>query len=106
QILEKLKLKHAILIPVKDIENHELLSIKNDRSLQEYCWTLKAPLCLHVLSLYPEVDHIIYCDADMYFFTAPNIILDEWWKYSVFLCPQRSSTEIESIHGIYQAGLV
>lgn len=28
QILEKLKLKHAILIPVKDIENHELLSIK------------------------------------------------------------------------------
>jgi len=106
QILEKLKLKHAILIPVKEIENHELLSIKNDRSLQEYCWTLKAPLCLHVLSLYPEVDHIIYCDADMYFFTAPNIILDEWWKYSVFLCPQRSSTEIESIHGIYQAGLV
>ncbi|HDR7903956.1 TPA: glycosyltransferase [Bacillus cereus] len=106
QILEKLKLKHAILIPVKDIENHELLSIKNDRSLQEYCWTLKAPLCLHVLSLYPEVDHIIYCDADMYFFTAPNIILNEWWKYSVFLCPQRSSTEIESIHGIYQAGLV
>ena len=42
----------------------------------------------------------------MYFFTAPNIILDEWWKYSVFLCPQRSSTEIENIHGIYQAGLV
>ncbi|PEC57507.1 glycosyltransferase, partial [Bacillus wiedmannii] len=90
-----------MLIPVQEIENHELLSIKNDRSLQEYCWTLKAPLCLHVLSLYPEVDHIIYCDADMYFFTAPNIILDEWWKYSVFLCPQRSSTEIESIHGIY-----
>ncbi|MGE6551253.1 glycosyl transferase [Bacillus mycoides] len=106
QILKKLKLKHAILIPVKDIENHELLSIKNERSLQEYCWTLKAPLCLHILTLYPEVDHIIHCDADMYFFTAPNIILDEWWKYSVFLCPQRSSPEIENIHGMYQAGLV
>lgn len=106
QILKKLKLKHAILIPVKDIENRELLSIKNERSLQEYCWTLKAPLCLHILALYSEVDHIIYCDADMYFFTRPNIILDEWWKYSVFLCPQRSSTEIENIHGIYQAGLV
>ncbi|PEI92778.1 glycosyl transferase [Bacillus pseudomycoides] len=106
QILTNLKLKHAILIHVKDIENQELLNIKNERSLQEYCWTLKAPLCLHILNHYSEVDHIIYCDADMFFFAKPNIILDEWWKYSVFLCPQRGTTELENVHGMYQAGLI
>ncbi|PEB47520.1 glycosyl transferase [Bacillus pseudomycoides] len=106
RMLTNLKLKHAILIHVKDIENQELLSMKNERSLQEYCWTLKAPLCLHILNYYSEVDHIVYCDADMYFFTKPNIILDEWWKYSVFLCPQRGTTELENVHGIYQAGLI
>lgn len=106
RMLTNLKLKHAILIHVKDIENQELLSMKNERSLQEYCWTLKAPLCLHILNYYSEADHIVYCDADMYFFTKPNIILDEWWKYSVFLCPQRGTTELENVHGIYQAGLI
>ncbi|MEH6852846.1 glycosyl transferase, partial [Bacillus pseudomycoides] len=106
RILTNLKLKHAILIHVNDIENQELLSIKNERSLQEYCWTLKAPLCLHILKYYSEVDHIVYCDADMYFFTKPNIILDEWWKYSVFLCPQRGTKDLENVHGIYQAGLI
>ncbi|MDP7978903.1 glycosyltransferase [Bacillus sp. WLY-B-L8] len=104
--LIKLQLKHAIIIHVKEVENQELLNVKNQRSLKEYCWTLKAPFCLHILKHYPEVDHIIYCDADMYFFSNPNIILSEWWKYSVFLCPQRGTTELESIHGMYQAGLI
>ncbi|MGG2015576.1 glycosyltransferase [Bacillus sp. S10(2024)] len=106
QTLVKLQLKHAILIHVKEIESQEFLNVKNQRSLKEYCWTLKAPLCLHILQYFPEVDHIIYCDADMYFFSNPNIILREWWKYSVFLCPQRGTTELENIHGMYQAGLI
>ncbi|MEI4832214.1 glycosyl transferase [Bacillus sp. FJAT-53711] len=106
QTLIKLQLKHAILIHVKEVENQELLNVKNKRSLKEYCWTLKAPLCLHILKHYPEVDHIIYCDADMYFFSDPNIILSEWWKYSIFLCTQRGTTELENIHGMYQAGLI
>lgn len=106
RILTNLKLKNAILIHVKDIENQELLSIKYERSMQEYCWTLKAPLCLHILKYYSEVDHLIYCDADMFFFTKPTIILDEWWKYSVFLCPQRGTAELENVHGMYQAGLI
>ena len=106
RILTNLKLKNAILFHVEDIENQELLSIKNERTLQEYCWTLKAPLCLHILNHYSEVDHIIYCDADMFFFARPNIILDEWWQYSVFLCPQRGTIELENVHGMYQAGLI
>ncbi|MDM5188748.1 glycosyl transferase [Bacillus sp. DX4.1] len=106
RILTEMELKNAILIHVKEIENKELLDIKDERSLQEYCWTLKAPLCLHIFNYYSEVDHIIYCDADMYFFSNPNVILDEWWKYSVFLCPQRGTTELESVHGMYQAGLI
>lgn len=106
QALVKMNLKHATIVHVKEIEDEELLYVKKERSLQEYCWTLKAPLCLHILHHYSEVDHIIYCDTDMYFFENPNVILDEWWKYSVFLCPQRGTEELESIHGSYQAGLI
>lgn len=106
EILAKLNLKNVTLIPVEQLEDKELLKVKNNRTLQEYCWTLKAPLCQHILKNYGEVDHIIYCDSDLYFFSNPSPILEQWAKYSIFLCRQRGSAELERVHGQYQAGLI
>ncbi|MCA1322112.1 glycosyl transferase [Bacillus tianshenii] len=104
--LQKLKLENVTLIPVEQIENNLVGSFKNGRSLTESCWSMKAPLCSYVLENYSEVDHIVYCDADMYFFASPKPIFDVWSTYSIFLTKQRSTPQIESDHGIYQAGLI
>jgi hypothetical protein len=104
--LSKMNLEHAALIHVNEIEDEELRQVKSTRKLYEYCWTIKAPLCLHVLDHVDEIDHIIYCDSDMYFFSDPKPIHDEWGNHSAFLCRQRGTHHLEELHGIYQAGLI
>lgn len=104
--LKKLNLEKVTLIPVQEIENNLYSKLKNGRTLTECCWTLKAPFCDYVLREYNEVDHIVYCDADMYFFSNPKPLFDEWSTYSTFLCKQRSTELVEHKHGIYQAGLL
>ncbi|WP_233696828.1 peptidoglycan-binding domain-containing protein [Paenibacillus profundus] len=104
--LSRMNLENASLIQMKEVENEELLRVKSSRKLNEYSWTLKAPLCLHILGHYKEIDHIIYCDPEVYFFSDPKPILDEWWKYSIFLCKQRGNYEHEQVQGLFQSSLV
>jgi hypothetical protein len=104
--LLRMKLANATLVNVKEIENDELLQIKRTRKLYEYCWTIKASFCLYVLDLAEELDHIIYCDSDMFFFADPQPLHEEWGSYSVFLCTQRGTDELERWHGHYQAGFI
>ncbi|MCM3339794.1 peptidoglycan-binding protein [Paenibacillus sp. MER TA 81-3] len=104
--LSRMNLENASLIQMKEVENEELLRVKSSRKRNEYSWTLKAPLCLHILSHYKEIDHIIYCDPEVYFFSDPKPILDEWWKYSIFLCKQRGNYEHEQVQGLFQSSLV
>ncbi|GAE33084.1 hypothetical protein [Halalkalibacter akibai] len=105
-ILEKLNLKHATLIPFHQMEDTLLKEALNDRTLTEKCWTMKPVLCSYVLRTYSELDHIVYCDADMYFFNSAQTIFDQWSTYSIFLTKQRSTDQVEYEHGIYQAGLI
>ncbi|ARK29741.1 glycosyltransferase [Halalkalibacter krulwichiae] len=104
--LKKLDLKHVTLIPSSQIETTRLKEVKNDRTLTETCWTMKPLVCSYVLDQYNEIDHLVYCDADMYFFSSAKTLFDQWSTSSIFLSKQRSTPEIERIHGIYQAGLI
>lgn len=104
--LKNKNIKNIILIPVKSFENPTLKKIKKERKINEYCWTLKPYLCSYILLNYGEVDHIIYCDADKFFFSDPTALLDEWGLYSIFLCRQRGTPELEHKFGMYQAGLI
>jgi hypothetical protein len=103
--LSKLKLYNVYLLRLKTIEDNELLSVKSSRKINEYCWTLKAPLIKYVLDTY-KVPHVIYCDSDLYFFSDPKVIYDEWSNNDVFLCPQRDIQWVEDTYGKYQAGLI
>lgn len=104
-ILSKLKLDNVYIFMVDKVEDNELLSVKNNRKTNEYCWTLKAPLIRYVLDNY-KVDGVIYCDSDLYFFSDPKAIYDEWANYDVFLCPQRDLQWVEIKYGKYQAGII
>ncbi|MGX5389996.1 glycosyltransferase [Bacillus thuringiensis] len=104
--LQKLKLQHTTLIQLSDLENEELLSVKDSRKVNEYCWTVKAPLCRYVLEHFKGLDHIVYCDADIYFFSNPTCLQMEWGQNPAFLLRQRGSYELEKLHGKYQAGLI
>ncbi|MFP7298721.1 glycosyltransferase [Neobacillus niacini] len=106
QILTNLHLDHATVLHVEEVDGNILSTINHDRGLKECCWSMKAPFTQYILDQYKEIDHLIYCDADMYFFSSPQPIFDEWAKYSIFLTPQRSTELVENRYGIYQAGLI
>lgn len=104
-VLSNLKLENTIIINVSEIEDMELLHVKETRSMQEYCWSIKAPLVLYILDKY-GIDSVIYCDADIFFFSDPMAIFKQWKDYDTLICPQRDSPEFEKVHGHFQAGFL
>ena len=70
-------LKNITILPLSKLEDKELLAVKSSRKLNEYCWTLKAPLIQYILNNY-RVEAIIYCDGDLFFFSDPEPIFSEW----------------------------
>lgn len=75
-IINALKWKHATIISVACIENEELLGLKSERSKAEYCWTCTPIIIEYVLEHFP-VEDCTYIDADLYFFSSPQILFDE-----------------------------
>ena len=75
-ILNDLKLEHAIVIHHSDIEDEKLLCLKEERSKAEYCWTCTPVIIEYVLKHYGE-PNCTYIDADLYFFRDPQILFDE-----------------------------
>ena len=71
EALRKLKLAHATVLSLRELENERLLSVKGGRSIGEYCWTLTSFLPDCVFSRAPGVERVTYLDADLFF-------LDSW----------------------------
>ncbi|NMO76874.1 cell envelope integrity protein TolA [Niallia alba] len=105
-VLSNLNLKNVTLIPVETIETPQLKELKQQRTLQEYCWTIKATLLEHLLSTHSDIDHLFYCDSDLYFFSNPLSVTNDFGRYSVYLCRQRGTDLLEHFHGQYQAGFI
>lgn len=76
EVLQKLKLEHAVLTHYSKIEDDELLKLKKERSKAEYCWTCTPVIIEYVLKHYKE-QNCTYIDADLYFFSDPQILFDE-----------------------------
>lgn len=77
QVLNNLNLEYAKTISLEEFENERLLTIKKDRTRQEYSWTCACFSILHVLTEY-NLDEVTYLDSDIYFFARPSILLDEF----------------------------
>ena len=76
--LELIKPEFATVISLADLENERLLSVKKDRSVGEYCWTLTPFLPQMVFERDPHVQRVTYLDADIYFFAHPSELIGEF----------------------------
>jgi hypothetical protein len=77
QQLVRLALPHVALIPLRELETAELLTVKPSRSRGEYCWTVTPFTFDAVFARDPTVERVTYLDADLFFFRDPRILLDE-----------------------------
>jgi len=83
-------LKNTIIIPLTVFEDDELLSVKNSRSRGEYCWTSTPKSILYIFEKYNE-DICTYIDADLFFFSTPQVLIDELKDNDVLITEHRYS---------------
>jgi hypothetical protein len=74
--LKQLDLDDLTAISLQEFESSELLAIKPSRSVAEYCWTCTPSVIKYCIDRY-KLDHCIYVDADLLFFSDPVVLYDE-----------------------------
>lgn len=76
--LAEMKLTALSVIRLPELETDALRSVKAQRTVAEYCWTLTPFLPSHVLQRRPELGRVTYLDADLFFFQSPQVLLEEF----------------------------
>ena len=85
----------ALVVKTKaDLEDAELLSVKDSRSIAEYCWTCTPKTILYALQVL-NWEHCTYIDADIYFFSNPAPLFDR--VENILLVPHRFSNEFSRL---------
>lgn len=92
QLLSAMKLQNVKLITSHEFENENLLKLKRERTVAEYSWTCTANLCRYILDI-GGVEMITYLDADMKFYSDPEIIFNEIGQSSIAIIEHRFSPE-------------
>lgn len=102
EILNKLQLKHATVISLKQFEDEKLLQVKPGRTKAEYCWTCTSSTILYVLENF-KVESCTYVDADLFFYQDPKILFDEMGNKSILITEHRYPLKFNRINtsGIY-----
>lgn len=114
-LLKKMGWTNVALIHVRELENEILLSIKRQRKVNEYCWTLKPILLETVFNRIPSIDRITFIDADLFFWSDPAVIFSNQPECSVLLsrgdlCLPMHPTEltkyVQEMMGNYNGGFL
>lgn len=108
--LAQLQLAELELVRLSELERAlpELLPAKTNRSLIEYYFTCTPALPLHVLQRHPEVDLLIYLDADLFFFGSPTPIVSEIGPASIAIISHRYPSYLRDMeeYGVYNVGML
>lgn len=88
EILKKMNYSNITVIPIEEFENKRLLEVKSTRTRAEYCWTCTPATVLHVFDKY-NVTNCTYIDADLYFYSSPQVLFDEMGEQSVLITEHR-----------------
>ncbi len=109
-ILKKLNLSNVFLLSLHEIEQRDfpLLATKQNRSLVEYYFTVTPTIILYILTHNPEIDVLTYVDADLFFYSSPDPILEELGNNSVLIHEHRfpATRRHLEIFGKYNVGLL
>jgi len=104
EVLNHLNEKRICTISLKEVEGWEpsLLQAKANRGLVEYYFTLSPVLPLFLLEKF-QMDIVTYLDADLFFFSSPEIAYKELGNRSIYITAHGFSSKLKSRekYGIY-----
>jgi len=108
KLLKKLNLEKTVLIKLVDFEDEALLKAKSTRTVAEYCWTCTPSLPLYILQQDPSVQIITYLDADIFFYSNPAPLYDEFGDNSIMIIEHRFPKHLKhmEVNGIYNVQMM
>lgn len=86
--LKKLNYPHLTPVAMKEWEDEAILAVKPTRSMAEYCWTSTATILRYSITHY-KLESCTYLDADLYFYSNPQVLFDEIAGNSVAISSHR-----------------
>ncbi len=95
KILQLMNLQHVTLISLQELETPELINVKSNRTVAEYCWTCTSSTILHCLQKFNLPD-VCYLDADLYFWNDPSVLIMEAVDHSILLTEHRYTKEYDN----------
>lgn len=83
-----MNLDSLVIVEQDDFENDELRKIKAERTRGEYCWTC-TPVIIDFCIREFKLSQCTYLDADLYFFSSANKLIDAMGNNSVLITDHR-----------------
>lgn len=110
-VLSRLNLVGIRLVRRADFEadDADLAAARANRTAVEYYWTCTPSLPLYVLRQDESIEVITYLDADLFFFSDPQPIFDEFGDGSILIHGHRYAPEhahFAETSGIFNVGLL
>ncbi len=109
-IISRLSLPGLSAVSLDELEQGDLdlLKAKSNRSVIEYYFTITPSLLLFVLRKAPEYHRVTYLDADLYFFSDPAPIFEEFGDSSVLIIAHRFAERLKHLekYGKYNVGFL
>ena len=87
-LLKKLNLPLTTIISLDEFEDEELLEVKKYRTQVEYFWTCTPSVIKYCIENF-NLESCTYLDADIYFFSDPNILIEEMGGKSILITEHR-----------------
>jgi len=102
ELLKRLELENVSVVSFGELEDAELLAIKPTRSAGEYCWTCTPSTIMYSIEKF-GLDSCTYLDADLYFYSNPDVLIEEMGNKSVLITEHRYTPEYDqsATSGIY-----
>jgi len=107
--LSALDLPGVRLWRVEDIGDQELLALRGERPLREFCWTCPGPLMISLLKEQGEGSVVAYLDADLAFFSDIQPAYDELGDKDILIHGHNFAPQYESYakwSGVFNVGLI
>ncbi len=85
RIIENMRYENILYSDVSEFENRYPDCRKGDKNIHEYCWMLKPFLIDYLFAAFKDLKRVTYLDADLYFFSSPDVVFFRQMNCSVLL---------------------
>lgn len=89
ELIKELGRSYVVPFGLSELEasNPALVSVKNKRSLIEYYYTCGPSFLSFLMDRFSEIDLLTYIDADLFFYSNPQPLFDQFKKHSIGVFP-------------------